>query len=291
MIIRTVLWVTSLLLILAPHRQTHAAEWNLSVGFNDMTVRGAKPLEDAPDGSTSHTAGIQLAIHAKTNSSDAINERLITESGYFKLLLDDDRDELNPGRDPLWYRGHYQIKTEFMPVPEQFTLDMLFDADLMANSVTSVKRQIKLFAGLKGEYQVDEISAGIKTSVGRYSLELDDTLPSDRGYSNTDLSSTDYAYTIMADTSWVINEDFSIKAQAQTWQTSDYWVENQYEIQFEYDSRSWIKKSRFVVSIQHTEYNHEGYNLDDESATDYLPILPWTRETFLQIYLSIPFEY
>lgn len=260
-------------------------DWALSFGAQDMDVEGARPLEQAPNGSTSHTRGIQVAIHGESKAGADIKQR-----GYFKVFMDRDQDKLDPDHIPIWFTGSYQAKKTLHQFTKNTSLNLLFDADSKSNSVSSIERTIKLFAGINAEYNNRAFSAGLKTTIGRYALEIDDDVPKTRGYTRSDLKEIEYAYSITADTRIALGDAFGISLIAQTWQTGDQWLENQIKFKIDYDSNDWVKDSTFVVSVLHTEYNLESYNHEDKSAADYLPILPWNDDTLIQAYIIIPWD-
>lgn len=274
------------LLIMLVYTPANASQWALSFGANDMVVKNARPLEEAPNGDTSHTFGAQVALHGKSN-----REAAVQQSGYFKIFADKDKDHLDPDHIPIWFLGEYQAKSKLASLSKNSAIKMIFDAEYLSNTVSSIERKTKLFAGISAEYETRAFAASIKTNAGRYALEIDDDVPRIRGYDREGLKNIEIAYSIMADTNIALGEKFNLYMLAQTWQNGDQWLENQLKLQLNYDSNSWQKDSTVVVNITHTEYNLDSYNHADTGAPDYLPILPWTSDTLIQAYIKIPWNF
>ena len=264
----------------------YAADWALSFGANDIIIKGARPLEDAPNGGTSHTPGIQLGIFGESNF-----ESTIKQQGYFKVFIDWNKDKLDPDYIPMWFMGNYQAKAEMTSFSNNSSLNMLLDADFKINSVSSVEIITKLFPGVSVDYDNEISATSLKISAGQYAFEIDDDVPETRGYGREYLKRTEYAFSVMLDTRFALSDAFVLNLLAQTWKTGDQWLENQYKLQLDYDSGNWIKNSAFVVSILHTEYNLESYNKEDKTDPDYLPILPWNKDTLFQAYIVIPWNF
>jgi len=128
-----------------------------------MSVEGARPLEQAPDGNTSYTPGVQVAFHAKSDVESAFQQK-----GYFKFLIDWDQGDLDPDHIPVWFNGEYTANINIVSFSERAALKMALDADSKANSVSSIERTLKFFGGVKGEYESKAFSVGLKTTVGYY---------------------------------------------------------------------------------------------------------------------------
>jgi len=257
-----------------------AFDWGISLGMHNMSVEGARPLEQAPDGSTSYTPGVQVAFHAKSDVETAFQQK-----GYFKFLIDWDQDDLDPDHIPVWFNGEYRANMNIVSFSERTALKMVLDADSKANSVSSVERTLKFFGGVKGEYESKTFSVGLKTTVGYYFLEIDDDVPKTRGYGRDNFRNTAFAYSVTADTQFALGDRFKLILLAQTWQAQGDWLENQYKIQLDYDSNSWIEGSTVSVSLLRSEYNLDPYQRDDTN----LPILPWSEDTLFQAYIVMPF--
>lgn len=264
----------------------NASDWALSFGANDIILKGANPIEDAPNGDTSHTPGVQLGIYGESNSD--LN---IKQQGYFKVFVDWNKDKLDPDYTPMWFMGNYQTKAKLFSFSNNTSLNMLMDADLKINSVSAIEIITKLFPGISADYDNKTFAVSLKTSAGQYALEIDDDVPATRGYGREYLKRTEYAFSVMVDTRLALGDALVLNLLAQTWKTDDQWLENQYQLQLDYDSDNWIKNSTFVVSILHAEYNLESYNKEDKTDPDYLPILPWNKDTLLQAYIVVPWEF
>mgnify|MGYP000477433631 CR=1 FL=1 len=264
----------------------YAADWALSFGANDIIIKGARPLEDAPNGGTSHTPGIQLGIFGESSF-----ESTIKQQGYFKVFIDWNKDKLDPDYIPIWFMGNYHAKARLASFSNNTSLNMLLDADFKMNSVSSIELISKLFPGVSADYDNEILAASLKISAGRYAFEMDDDVPATRGYGREELKRTESAYSVMLDTRFTLADALALSLLVQSWKTDNQWLENQYKLQLDYDSNHWIKNSTFVVSLLHTEYNLESYNKEDKTDPDYLPILPWNKDTLLQAYIVIPWEF
>jgi len=263
----------------------YASDWSLSFGANDMIVEGARPLEQAPNGSTSHTFGVQLGIYGRSDPASEVIQR-----GFFKVFADKDNDKLDPDHIPIWFMAGYQIKSHLSSITSKTSLHALLDLDYKGNTVSSVERQSKIFAGVRAKYTADVFSAGLKTTAGAYSLEIDDDVSKTRGYGRDDYKIITTGFSISADTLFTIYPALTLNLQAQTWQSADEWLENQYTLQLDYNANDWVAGSTFVFSIKHTEYNLDRYNNADPSTPGFLTILPWNKDTLVQAYFVIPWN-
>ncbi len=278
-LIQIISTLTFSFIVLSP---SHAVGWALSYGINNLAVEGARPLDRAPDGSTSYTPGVQIALHGKSDSAATFQQ-----SGYFKVFVDWDQDELDPDHIPIWFMGEYRGKMELVSFSQNTSLKILLDADSKANTVSSVERTVKLFAGISAEHNTKSFSMGLKTSFGLYFLEIDDDVPKTRGYVRDDFRNSELAYSIAADTQFALGDTFKLSLLAQTWRASGEWLENQYKLQLDYDSNDWVEDSTFVVSLLRSEYNLSIYQRSDISV----PILPWNEDTLLQAFIIVPWEF
>ena len=140
----------------------YAADWALSFGANDIIIKGARPLEDAPNGGTSHTPGIQLGIFGESSF-----ESTIKQQGYFKVFIDWNKDKLDPDYIPIWFMGNYHAKARLASFSNNTSLNMLLDADFKMNSVSSIELISKLFPGVSADYDNEILAASLKISAGR----------------------------------------------------------------------------------------------------------------------------
>jgi len=255
----------------------NAAQWSYSLGLSDMLVKGAKPLSSAPNGDDSHTLGIQFGIYGQSDKDSKIQQ-----SGYFKTIIDKDRDHLDPDHIPIWFLANYQAKMPFKTY-ESITLNAIFDADAKTNTVSSVEREFKFYAGGSAEYANSFFKTELKALLGRFALEIDDDVPKFKGFHRDALKEVSYGYSLAADARFSLSKNFGLTLGAQTWQSSGEMLENQYSLAVDYNSNSWIEKSKFIFSFVATQYNLDEYN---QGA---IHMLPWDEDYLFQAYMIIPF--
>ncbi len=265
----------------------YAANWSLSYGVNDLIVNNIQSLKKQPDGNSSHTPGFQIGIYGDNTLN---TNTLLKQSGYVKLLLDIDLDGLDPDHIPIWFLGDYQAKVELFSLSGKASLNMLLDFYYKENTVSSIERQTKLFYGANIKKNHDNFKWELKASIGRYALGIDDDVPKTRGYNRKELNRVEMAYSVMGEGGFFIADDYTISLMAQTWQTGEQWLENQYTLQLNVDVGEWFMGSMLVVSIQHTEYNLDSYNQANIAVEEWLSVLPWNKDTLLQTYIIIPWE-
>ncbi|SQH78235.1 protein of unknown function [Shewanella benthica] len=80
-------------------------------------------------------------------------------------------------------------------------------------------------------------------------------------------------------------------AKIQHWNDGSEWLENRYSVALNYAANTWIEGRVFVVSVEHSEYNLDPYAKVAVDDADYLPILPWDKDTLVRFHIDMPWDF
>ncbi|MDX1281878.1 hypothetical protein [Shewanella colwelliana] len=248
-------------------------DWRLAIGAHDYYV----------DEADSHTfgAGVQVGLEYMTQSD-------ILLTGDINIYIDHDVDELDPDHIPIWFSSAYGASGELFSFSDTSSINWEVVLEGKRNTVSSVEKQAKVFPAVAYQYQTDTFSAGVKVGGGYYFLEIDDDVPRTRGYDREDFQNKTGAYTIAADTHFALGQSFELALSAQQWNDGSDWLENELQAELSYDANAWVKDSLLVMSVKYTEYNLDPYANTSVDDPDYLPILPWNKDTFVRVYFDMP---
>ncbi|EDQ02132.1 hypothetical protein [Shewanella benthica] len=267
---------TVLCLSLASTFSAQALDWRIAFGAHDIIVEQAD----------SHTVGVgaTFALAHLTQSN-------ILLIGSVDVFVDHDKDKLDPDHIPIWFSSNFMVKRELFRLSPDSAFQWEVEASSRRNTVSSVEKQLKLFPGIGYEYDTKNFFAAVKVGAGYYSLEIDDDVPRMRGYDRGDFQNQTGAYTLAADTRFSLGSSFELSAKIQHWNDGSEWLENRYSVALNYDANTWVEDSVFVVSVEHTEYNLDPYAKVAVDDADYLPILPWDKDTLVRVYIDMPWDF
>lgn len=252
----------------------NAFDWALRFGLHDMYVK--KEL--------SHTRGVHVGFLFDHE----------TRSGYsmfgsVDLLVDNDKDELDPDHVPVWLMSMFYIKKQATDWGKSSSLNWYLDASGRRNTASSVEKTIKIMPGIKTEFNGKNAYGGIKLVAGYYMLEIDDDVPEIYGYGREWLNNTTFGFSLGADGSVDLGRSFELYGVAQHWRDADEWLENYFAFEVRYDSGALIKGSKIVFHAEYNEWNLDPYANLPLADPDYIPVLPWNSDRFIRISIDIPF--
>ncbi|MEC4727485.1 hypothetical protein HWQ46_18225 [Shewanella sp. D64] len=253
-----------------------ALDWRIAFGGHDFIV----------EQESSHTFGVDVNF-----SFAHLTESNILLTGYIDVLVDHDKDKLDPDHIPIWFMSNYMAKGELFTLSLNSTLMWEVELDGKRNTVSSVEKQVKLFPAISYEYSTEAFFVAVKGAAGYYFLEIDDDVPRLRGYDREDFQNKTGAYSFAANTRVALGEVIDLSLSAQHWNDGDEWLENQYGITLIYDSHSWVKDSYLILSVEYTEYNLEPYAKMSVDDPGYLAILPWNNDTLVRLYIDMPWDF
>lgn len=225
----------------------------------------------------SHTFGADIGIIANkvTNSGTLLN-------GSLTVFLANNKDKLDPDYDPIWYIADAQVTGDLYPMTSNTGLDWLARLDIKNNTVSGIEKQHKLFAGIGLHHTTPTVNLNLKTLVGYYLSEIDDDVPWRAGYAVDDLSNKTTACSLIAESKVKLNSKMDAYARVQQYRDNDQWLENQYALILNHDTTSYIDKSTLTLSMEHSKYN-----LDPYQKIGLPPILPWSSDTLIRLYISV----
>jgi hypothetical protein len=265
----------------------YAGEFALSFGMQDMIIPDARPLsrsiyENRASGSDSHTIGFNIGLHAKSDTT-----AFVQQEGYFRILRDFDKDHLDPDHIPLWFIGEYEAKVVLGDLQSYGKIFADIDLSGKANSVSCVERLLRFFGGVQYEYKNNKLSITSALLAGRYSLEIDDDTPAQRGYLREDLKNIYAATSLKLYIDYQIQREFLLYSKFQIWQkNANELVEKYAQIGLSYDSNSLISKSKLYM-----EMSYDWYDISQYQKPGLMPILPWDKDILFNIYLKIPVDF
>lgn len=248
----------------------NAADVSLTFGGHDYIVQ---------DEST-HTFGANIGI-----VGDGVSDSGIRLNGSLTLFIEHNNGDLDPDRSPHWFKADAQAIGKIYQLGQDIQLDWITRFDLKNNTASSIERQIKVFGGLRTEYNTSDLKIGVNATGGYYFLETDDDVPKERGYKTGDYKNEVIAYSVMADSEIKLAPKIKVYGRIQQCRDGSEWLENQYEFVLDYDSSQWLKDSTFSIGVEHTQYNLEPYQ-----KVGLPTILPWDDDTLVRVYLTIPWK-
>ncbi|MCG9728704.1 hypothetical protein L1D44_02385 [Shewanella sp. Isolate13] len=250
-----------------------AADWRIALGIHDTIV----------DQADSHTFGAHAGFYmAHKAQSDLLWQ------GEIDIFIDHDTDKLDPDHIPIWFQSAFSVDGNLYRFSEVMNLQWQVTLEGKRNTVSSIEKQAKLFPGIVARYDNERVYAGFELAAGYYMLEIDDDVPRERGYDREDFQNKTGAYSVALDTRLPLGNTFDLYAKAQTWNDGSDWLENKVSGVLSYHSDSLVEDSEVKLSVEHSEYNLDPYDNRDKSSPDYLPILPWDRDTLVRVYIDMP---
>ncbi|MFL6619607.1 MAG: hypothetical protein ACJ8MH_13455 [Povalibacter sp.] len=243
-------------------QQSSAADWRYSVGIHDFIV----------DQVNSDTYGLDAGVFMSNQTAWGVP--LV---GSFQLSWDHDQDDLDPDHIPIWWQLHLGSGGVFWQPSPRFDLGWTADLNTRMNTVSSIERQIQLLPTLSAAYHGSIAEASVKAGGGYFFLEIDDDVPSERGYVREDLRTSTFAESLVADGSIKLGESWKLKARAQGWWDGSDWLQTEYaaEVHFAVNHSA---NTEMVLSAEVNEYNLDIYRSDQP-----LPLLPWDRDLLLKL--------
>ena len=266
--------IATLSLIVFLPKGASAFDWGLRFGLHDMYVK--KEL--------SHTRGVLVGFLFEHE----------TKSGYsffgsIDVLVDNDKDELDPDHVSVWYMSTYYIKKQAKSWGKDSSLNWYLDGSARRNTVSSVEKTVKLMPGIKTEFNGKNAYGGIKLVAGYYMHEIDDDVPELYGYGREWLNNTTFGFSLGADGRIDLGKKFALYGAVQHWRDADEWLENFASFEVIYDSGALIKGSKIVFHAEYNEWNLDPYANMPLDDPDYVPVLPWNSDRFIRISIDIPF--
>ncbi len=257
--------VSALLALIAFAGTGEAADWRYAIGIHDFIVQDVD----------SHTYGLDISASIDTRTRSDRHW-----DGSVDLLVDRDKDDLDPDHIPVWWQVHLGTDADFWRA-EKMHVGWTADINTRMNTVSSVERQItalpKLIAGFDGTRLRTSLQAG----GGWFFLEIDDDVPKTRGYDRDDFRNSEFAWTLIADGSIRLGTSWTLSGQAQQWWDTHQWLQTVFKAALSMDTGDSRPGTRFVLSA---DYNH--YNLDVYARPGLLPILPWDDDLIVRLSCS-----
>lgn len=259
--------ITTLAALVACASTSPGAQWRYSFGLHDMRVPEVN----------SDTFGINGTLIVEDTSKSGVHLY-----GEGSLLVDNDKDDLDPDHIPVWWRTHFLAEGRIWEVSEAFNVGWIAEANTKTNTVSCIEREIRILPGLTANFHAGPFDAWAKIASGMFFLEIDDDVPKERGYARGDFRNATMAVSYAGGASIELGESCKLAGHAQTWRNPEGWLENQYTIDLRYDIGRWMKDSTVVLGFEATEYNIAVYTPAESESTP-LPILPWDHDEFLTL--------
>lgn len=249
------------------HPLANAVDLSMTYGAHNLYVHEKQ----------SHTFGANIGIIANemTDSGTLLN-------GSLTVLIANNKDKLDPDYDPIWYIADAQVVGNLYPMTSNTGLDWLARLDIKNNTVSGIEKQHKLFTGIGLHYTTPTVKLNLKTLIGYYLSEIDDDVPFIAGYAPDDLSNKTTACTLIAESKVKLNSKMDAYARVQQYRDDNQWLENQYALILNHYTTAYIDKSTLTLSMEHSRYN-----LDPYQKIGLPPILPWSSDTLIRLYISV----
>ncbi len=265
--------VTLVFLILCVSASASASDWSLRLGLHDLYV----------DKAQSHTRGLNAGVIFDHQ----------WKSGYslyfsFDLLVDNDKDELDPDHVPVWAMGKLYGNKKAVGWGKNSSLNWYLDGSGKRNTVSSIEKTVKLMPGIKTDFNGKNAYAGIMLVAGYYMFEIDDDVPELFGYTRETLNNTVFAFSLGADGRIDLGRLWALYGSAQVWRDSSEWLETQYHFEVRFDSTALIKGSRIVLHAEYAKWTLDPYANMPLDDPDYIPVLPWNSDRFVRLSIEIP---
>lgn len=242
-----------------------AGDWHYSVGLHDFSV----PQVD------SDTFGI--------NGRAALDRHNASGRHYFgaiDVLIDRDKDHLDPDHIPVWWELYAGTDGSWWESGDA-RLGWLVDVDTRSNTASSVERRIVALPSLVGGYDNGHFRASVKTGAGWFFLEIDDDVPKSRGYVRDDLRNSRLAYSVSGDATVRVGDSWSVSGSAQEWWDSHGSLQTEFTAALRFNAYRWHKGSELVFDADYNEYN-----LDPYQSPGLPPILPWDHDLMFRVMLD-----
>jgi hypothetical protein len=255
------LWVTALPAV--------ALEWGWDVGLHDMAV----PEAD------SRTAGVNASVLYRHEFGSGA-----TVAGSATALVDDDEDELDPEHVPLWFLSSHRY--EHLAHRWSRSTALLWFVDLAGkrNTVSSVEWQVKAFPAVMIRSEGDRSRVSASAGVGYYFLEIDDDVPTTRGYTRDDLRNHAAAVWLRADLEVRIGRRWDLSGAVGYWADGDTRLETQYSCGLAFDTGDWIERTQVGLTAELTAYDLDPYPPTDPAAPGVqVPIVPWDHDVLVRL--------
>jgi len=245
-------------------------EWRYAFGLHDIIV----PEVD------SHTFGVNAFASAEETWSSEIHWLASGE-----VLLDRDKDDLDPDHIPVWWRLHAGIDGPIAHLGEGGRILWLGDFDTRVNTVSSIEREIRALPGVALDWKSDRCHGQLKAAAGYFFLEIDDDVPKERGYDRDDFRHQTFAGSLAADGAVELTPDWQLAAHAQGWWDADGWLETQCRAEVDFRPVHGVHGSTIALSAEYTQYSLDPYSPSNATAP-YLPILPWDHDWLMKLSYS-----
>ena len=242
-----------------------AGDWHYSVGVHDFTV----PEVD------SDTFGINGRM-----TMDRTGDSGRHYFGTLDVLVDRDKDHLDPDHIPVWWELYAGTDGKFWESGHAHA-GWIVDVDTRANTASSVERRILALPALVGAYDGEQWRGSAKAGAGWFFLEIDDDVPKTRGYVRDDLRNSRLAYSVAAEATVRMGGSWSISGSAQEWLDSHQWLQTEFTAAVRFATDRLHKGSALVFDA---DYNT--YNLDVYQGSGLPPILPWDHDLMFRVMLD-----
>jgi hypothetical protein len=254
--------------------QAGAQDWGMRFGLHDLYV----------DVEESHTRGVHVGAEITYETKSKI---LMHGSG--EILFDNDKDELDSHHVPIWARSTYFAQRKAIDCGKNLSLLWYLDAAGRWNTTSSIEKTVKIMPGIRPEFSTENFRGGLKLVAGYYRFEIDDDVPKERGYSRDTLNNAVFGFSLGADAKVDLGKNISLYSLVQVWRDADQWLESRFHFEVRFDSGKLIKGSSIVLHAELNEWDLDPYANRPLEDPDYVPLLPWNDDRYLQIYIFIPF--
>ena len=257
-----------------------------SYGMHDMFVTDITP-STLYDGSTSHTLGADASFFLEHKTDTDVHV-----GGVAEIYLDRDKDHLDPDHIPIWFKFNAYAYGPLLRMTKSLSFQWHVDLRNKQNTVSGIEREIKNMYGIGFDYKPDSFHMALNAYGGFFYLEIDDDAPIEFSqtqatpYKRNDLGLGTSAISVMLDMSWNMTENFTILGYAQNWSSTGVgsdWLENEYMLEMNYATDSWVKNSKLHLRATHTLYNIDVFYRPEVGV----PVLPWDNDTLVRAYMSI----
>jgi len=220
----------------------------------------------------SHTYGV--IVGASFDKKTKAGRHLV---GAVDLFADRDKDDLDPDHIPIRWDVHLGTDGELWQGGHSH-IGWTADFNTRMNTVSSIEREMTALPAILAGYNGNVFQPSLKAGAGWFFLEIDDDVPKTRGYDRSDFRNSTFGYTAAADLTIRLGAHCKIFGQAQRWQDSDDWLQNQYEAAFVVAAGDWMKGGELMLSADFYEYNLDVYQRPGEPT-----ILPWNDDVLVRL--------
>ena len=246
-------------------------DWYITYGIHDFQVE------------SSDTFGGNVAV-----SFDYLSDSGIIARGNADIYVDIDKDKLDPDHIPVWFKSAYYIRGNLLKPTENWALDWQVDLRGKRNTVSSVEKQIKFYPSLNLAYSRPAFGGNLQAGVGYFFLEIDDDVPKSRGFVRGQFGNDATAWTTDVSGYLMLAPGWKLDAGYEYWADGSETLETKYRASLSVDTSHWVEHSLVVLSMEHSQYNLDHYNILPKDDPDYLAILPWDRDTLFRLSMTLP---